>query len=56
VPLWKINPLMREAAVDIEDRRFFQHGGVNYLRLVNYDNFAPDVVQLTDAALRSPGF
>ena len=30
-------------------------GSVNYLRLVNYDNFAPDVVQLIRTAISHEG-
>jgi penicillin-binding protein 1A len=30
VPLWKIAPWMPRATVAIEDRRFYQHGGVDY--------------------------
>ncbi|HLK34281.1 MAG TPA: transglycosylase domain-containing protein, partial [Terriglobales bacterium] len=29
-----IPKIMREAVLSVEDRRFFQHGGVNYIRLV----------------------
>jgi len=30
VALWRISPWMRKATVAIEDRRFYEHGGVDY--------------------------
>lgn len=30
----EIPPLVRDAIVSVEDRRFFEHGGINYVRLV----------------------
>src|SRR5205085_6199993 len=30
VPLWRIAPWMPKATIAIEDRRFYQHGGVDY--------------------------
>ncbi|HKG44786.1 MAG TPA: transglycosylase domain-containing protein [Gaiellaceae bacterium] len=30
VALWRVSPWMRKATVSIEDRRFYEHGGVDY--------------------------
>jgi penicillin-binding protein 1A len=31
VPLWRVSPWMRKATVAIEDHRFYEHGGVDYV-------------------------
>ena len=34
LPLWKISPWLAKATVDVEDRRFYQHGGLDYLGIM----------------------
>jgi penicillin-binding protein 1A len=34
LPLWKISPWLARATVDIEDRRFYQHGGLDYVGIL----------------------
>jgi penicillin-binding protein 1A len=35
VPLSKISPLLRKATIDLEDRNFYQHHGLDYQRLLS---------------------
>jgi penicillin-binding protein 1A len=34
LPPWKISPWLAKATIDIEDRRFYQHGGLDYLGIL----------------------